>query len=119
MRIRQERIPTLVTVLSLTLLALTPASYGEVVEADIPSGDLGEDGQSSTLVMSVPADRPVCHAFYDAEAIYQSLQPSPTAHLDRKITAFAGSTPGWGEGLGLGHEVSTSCFLPYCIVIKC
>jgi len=46
MRIRQERIPTLVTVLSLTLLALSPTSYGEVVEADIPSGDLGEDGKS-------------------------------------------------------------------------
>lgn len=45
MRIRQERIPTLVTVLSLTLLALSPTSYGEVVEADIPSSDLGEDGK--------------------------------------------------------------------------
>jgi hypothetical protein len=57
MRIRQERIPTLVTVLSLTLLALSPTSYGEVVEADIPSGDLGEDGKSCALVMSLPADR--------------------------------------------------------------
>lgn len=49
MRIRQERIPTLVTVLSLTLLALSPTSYGEIVEADIPSGDLGEDGMCCTL----------------------------------------------------------------------
>jgi hypothetical protein len=57
MRIRQERIPTLVTVLSLTLLALSPISYGEVVEADIPSSDLGEDGESCALVMSLPADR--------------------------------------------------------------
>jgi hypothetical protein len=56
MRIRQERIPTLVTVLSLTLLALSPTSYGEVVEADIPSGDLGEDGKSCALVMYLPAD---------------------------------------------------------------
>jgi hypothetical protein len=51
MRIRQERIPTLVTVLSLTLLALSPTSYGEVVEADIPSSDLGEDGKSCILDM--------------------------------------------------------------------
>ena len=57
MRIRQERIPTLVTVLSLTLLALSPTSYGEAVEADIPSSDLGEDGMSCTLVMSMTADR--------------------------------------------------------------
>jgi len=57
MRIRQERIPTLVTVLSLTLIALTPTSYGEVVEADIPSGDIGEDGKSCNLGMSLTADR--------------------------------------------------------------
>jgi hypothetical protein len=56
MRIRQERIPTLVTVLSLTLLALSPTSYGEVVEADIPSGDLGEDGKCQPLRM-FSADR--------------------------------------------------------------
>jgi hypothetical protein len=56
MRIRQERIPTLVTVLSLTLLALSPTSYGEVVEADIPSGDLGEDGECQPLHM-FSADR--------------------------------------------------------------
>jgi hypothetical protein len=57
MRIRQERIPTLVTVLSLTLLALSPTSYGEVVEADIPSSDPGEDGKSCTLHMFLLADR--------------------------------------------------------------
>jgi hypothetical protein len=57
MRIRQERIPTLVTVLSLTLLALSPTSYGEVVEADIPSGDVGEDGKCSSLYTYLPADR--------------------------------------------------------------
>jgi hypothetical protein len=45
MRIRMERIPTLVTVLSLTLLALSPASYAEVVNADVP-GDGDTDGQS-------------------------------------------------------------------------
>ena len=47
MRIRTERIPTLVTVLSLTLLALGPRGHAEVVEADISSsnpGDVGEDG---------------------------------------------------------------------------
>ena len=56
MRIRQERIPTLVTVLSLTLLALSPTSYSEIVEADVPSGDLGEDGKSCILGLSLPAN---------------------------------------------------------------
>jgi len=49
MRIRTERIPTLVTILSLTLLALGPVTYAELVEADIPTGDLHEghtDGES-------------------------------------------------------------------------
>lgn len=45
MRVRQERIPTLVTVLSLTLLALSSTSLAEVVEADIPSSDPVEDGK--------------------------------------------------------------------------
>jgi hypothetical protein len=53
MRIRQERLPTLVTVLSLTLLALNPTAYGEIVEADIPSSDSGDDGKSCHFLLKV------------------------------------------------------------------
>jgi hypothetical protein len=46
MRIRTERIPTLVAVLSLTLLALGPGTQAEIVQADVPSNNHSEgDGQ--------------------------------------------------------------------------
>lgn len=49
----------------------------------------------------------VCEPLYAAEIIFQSLQASPNAHLDKKIVSTSISSQGWGDGLGWAHnEVS-------------
>jgi SEL1 protein len=48
---------------------------------------------------------PVCAALYDAQTLLAQLEPTPNAHLDRKVGTIGSlGSKGWGDGLGWGHE---------------